>query len=129
MTGSVYGIGWPNINPVQQMPWGPSQFGSPFQSQLHQLLYNVPQQLQNLQQLTYLQQQQLQQIQQLLLLVPQQFQQAIQQIAWAVSHPQQFQQSPTTLQSFGPTQPSAGGPFPTAPFGQQFFPNQPGQVM
>jgi hypothetical protein len=141
MTGSTYGLGWPSLSPVQQTPWGPSQFGSPgigsylpftssspvgspFQHQILQLLQSVPQQLQYLQQLTTLQQQQLQQIQQLLLLVPQQFQQAIQQIAYVVSHQlQQSQQHSTPLQS------GIGTSFPSVPFGQQIFPGQPGQVM
>jgi hypothetical protein len=111
MTGSVYGFGWPSVNPLQQ--------------QILQLLHSVPQQLQHLQQLTSLQQQQLQQIQQLLVLVPQQFQQAVQQIAYVVSHQlQQFPQHATALQS-----PGVGSSFHTLPFGQQIFPGQPGQVM
>jgi hypothetical protein len=130
MTGSVYGFGWPGINPVQSTPWG-SPFGaqgfgaqtSPLQQpQVFQFLQHLPQQLQSLQQLTYLQQQQLQQIQQLLVLIPQQFQQAVQQIAYFISQQQQhFQQHPP--------QSGAGIPFQTVPFGQHVFPAQPGHVM
>ena len=118
MTGSVPGFGWPTINPAQGAPWSgaslPQSFGS------FGTLQHVPQQLQHLQQLTYLQQQQLQQIQQLLVLVPHQLQQAIQQIAYVVS--QQLQQLQHST-----SQPWSG--YTSGPFGQQFFPSQPGQVM
>jgi hypothetical protein len=116
MTGSLYGIGWPTINPTQSSPWAFSPYGaqgfgssasfpSQLPQQVQQLLHIVPQQLQSLQQLAHFQQQQLQQIQQLLYVTAHQL--------------QQFQQPFT-------------GQFPLTGLpqvGQQIFPAQPSHVM
>jgi hypothetical protein len=120
MTGSVPGFGGPTINPAQGVPWSVAPLAQSFGSFAPAGTPFQPPVLQHLQQLTYLQQQQLQQIQQLLVLVPHQLQQAIQQIAYVVS--QQLQQ----LQH---STPQTWTGYTAAPFGQQFFPSQPGQVM
>jgi hypothetical protein len=144
----MFGLSTPFTNPVQQVPWGNSPYGSqglsinpfalqgqPFQNplssspigsgygaqplqQVLQLLQVVPQQLQQLEQL---QLQQLQQIQQLAQVIPAQIGQLQQLIQVASRQGQQPLGQTPGLGSYGLTSPWGISP--------QIFGAQSGQVM
>jgi hypothetical protein len=154
MGGSTFGLSTPFTNPMQQVPWGISPYGTqglsinpfalqgqPFLNPLSsspigsgygaQPLLQVLQQLQvvpqQLQQLEQLQLQQLQQIQQLIQLIPAQIGQLQQLIQVAL---RQGQQPSPFQQPLGQT-PGLGSHALTSPWGisPQIFGAQPGQVM
>jgi hypothetical protein len=147
----MFGLSTPFTNPVQQVPWGNSPYGTqglsinPFAlqgqsfqnplssspiggvygaqplQQVLQLLQVVPQQLQQLEQLQLQQLQQIQQIQQLVQVIPAQIGQ-LQQLFQVASRQGQ--------QSLGQT-PGLGGYPLASPWGisPQIFGGQPGHVM